>query len=69
VPAAHLDRYGEGFFLMSLETDSLADEIRRLGEATFDGPQRSGLDDWRVRDIGSAEMHGARVQLVEAGGA
>ncbi len=66
VPAAHLERYGEGFFLMSLETDSLPDEVRRLGEATFEGPQRTGLDDWLVRDIGVAEMYGARVQLVES---
>lgn len=67
-PAAHLERYGEGFFLVSLETDSLQAEVGRLGETTFDGPERAGLEDWRVRDIGVAEMFGAQVQLLESGG-
>ena len=67
-PAEHLERHGEGFFLMSLETDSLKDEARRLGEASFEGPERDGLDDWRVRDVGADGMSGAFVQLVESGG-
>ena len=41
-PAVHLERHGEGFFLLSLETDSLEDEVRRLGESTFDGRARDG---------------------------
>lgn len=65
VPAKQLERHGEGFFLVSFETDSLQAEIERLGEAMFDGPERGGLDDWRVRDVGVAEMFGAQVQLVE----
>jgi methylmalonyl-CoA/ethylmalonyl-CoA epimerase len=68
VPAAHLEQHGEGFFLMSLETDSLQDEVGRLGEAMFDGVERDGLDDWQVRDVDVAGMFGARVQLVESGG-
>ncbi len=67
VPAAHLERHGEGFFLMSIETDSLQTEVERLGEAAFDGPERSGLDNWRVRDVGVAGMSGAQVQFIEAG--
>ncbi len=68
VPAAHLEQHGEGFFLMSLETDSLQDEVGRLGETMFDGAERGGLDGWQVRDVDVAGMFGARVQLVESGG-
>ena len=50
---------------MSLGTNSLQAEIERLGEATFDGPARDGLDDWRVRDVAVAGMFGAQVQFVE----
>jgi len=65
VPAKYLEQHGEGFFLMSLGTNSLQAEIERLGEATFDGPARDGLDDWRVRDVAVAGMFGAQVQFVE----
>ena len=67
VPAAHLEKHGEGFFLMSFETDSLQSEVDRLGEAAFDGPERRGLENWRVRDVGTAGMFGAQVQFVEDG--
>jgi methylmalonyl-CoA/ethylmalonyl-CoA epimerase len=67
-PAEHLERHGEGFFLMSLETDSLPDEIRRLGESMFDGRARDGLDDWRVRDIAIEKTFGAQLQLIESEG-
>ena len=65
VPAKHLEQHGEGFILMSLGTNSLQAEIERLGEATFDGPARDGLDDWRVRDVAVAGMFGAQVQFIE----
>jgi methylmalonyl-CoA/ethylmalonyl-CoA epimerase len=65
VPAKYLEQHGEGFFLMSLGTNSLQAEIERLGEAKFDGPERDGLDDWRVRDVAVAGMFGAQVQFVE----
>ena len=64
-PADHLEQQGEGFFLISLETDSLQAEVERLGEVAFDGPQRNGLDDWRVRDVEISRMSGVQVQLVE----
>ncbi len=66
--AQHLARHGEGFFLVSLQTDSLADEVARLGDAAFDGPVRAGLDDWIVRDVGEAAGPGVQVQFVEPGG-
>ena len=53
---------------MSLETDSLQDEIRRLGESMFDGRARDGLDDWRVRDIAIGKTFGAQLQLIESEG-
>jgi methylmalonyl-CoA/ethylmalonyl-CoA epimerase len=65
VAAKYLEQHGEGFFLMSLGTNSLQAEIERLGEAKFDGPERDGLDDWRVRDVAVAGMFGAQVQFVE----
>ncbi len=68
IPAAHLKRHGEGFFLMSLETDSLQEEVDRLGDGMFDGPARDGLEDWRVRDVSVAQMFGAQTQLVESDG-
>ncbi|MDP6674280.1 MAG: hypothetical protein QGH93_05440, partial [Gammaproteobacteria bacterium] len=68
IPAAHLEQHGEGFFLMSLETDSLSAEVGRLGEGAFNGAEREGLDDWRVRDVAVGGMFGARVQLAGSGG-
>ncbi len=67
VPAEYLEQHGQGFFLMSLETDSLPGEVERLSEAMFEGPERDGLDDWRVRDIAMAQMFGVQLQLVEPG--
>ena len=66
--AQHLARHGEGFFLVSLQTDSLAGEIARLGDAAFDGPVRAGLDDWLVRDVAEQAGLGVQVQFVESGG-
>ena len=64
VPARFLETHGEGFFLMSLEADSLADEIDRLGASMFSGEQRTGLDDWRVIDLDIDQTFGAQLQLV-----
>ena len=66
-PAEFLDKHGEGFYLLSLETDSLSEEIRRIGEKSFDGAERDGLDDWRVRDLDLSKLYGVRIQLCETG--
>lgn len=66
--AQYLERHGEGFFLVSFGTDSLDDEIARLGEAMFAGPKRVGLDDWRVRDVIAAATAGVQVQFTETEG-
>ena len=63
VPARHLEDHGEGFFLMSLEVDSLTEEIDRLGAPMFAGSERSGLDDWRIIDIGADRTFGAQLQM------
>ncbi len=63
-PARHLDAHGEGFFLMSLEVDSINREVNRLGSGSFDGEERPGLNDWRVRDLNTGKTLGAQLQLV-----
>lgn len=50
VPGRHLEQHGEGFFLLSLGVDELANP-------------RAGILDWRVEDVG--ELHGAQFQLTE----
>jgi len=64
VPARYLEEHGEGFFLMSLEVDSLAREIERLGAATFVGEERQGIENWRVIDIDADRTFGAQLQLI-----
>lgn len=63
VPARHLEEHGEGFFLMSLEVDSLSEEVDRLGADTFSGSERSGIEDWRVIDIDASRTFGAQLQM------
>ena len=66
-PARYLREHGEGFFLMSLEVGSLADEVHRLGADSFDGDERPGVDDWRVRDLDKAQTFRAQLQFVTTG--
>jgi methylmalonyl-CoA/ethylmalonyl-CoA epimerase len=63
-PARFLETHGEGFFLMSLQTESLAGEIDRIGASMTRGEQRSGLDDWQVIDLDVDQTLGAQLQLV-----
>lgn len=65
-PARHLARHGEGLYLLSLGVESLAGAEARLGPAAFSGPERSGLDGWRIRDLDPAGTCGALLQLTEA---
>jgi methylmalonyl-CoA/ethylmalonyl-CoA epimerase len=66
-PARYLRQNGEGFFLMSLEVESLSDEASRLGADIFEGDERPGVDDWRVRDLDAGQTFGAQLQLVTTG--
>lgn len=66
-PADHLERHGEGFFLLSLEVDDLP---RSMQEVTvrggqFAGDARVGLDGWRIADLATDVLPGALVQLCE----
>lgn len=65
--AVHLEQHGEGFFLVSLGADSLSAEVSRLGEDSFVGPARDGLDNWQVRDIATAHTCGVQIQIGDDG--
>ena len=66
IPGRFLAEHGEGFFLLSLGVEDLAETIEQLGaegvECT-DTKARAGILDWRVADIGA--VHGALMQLTE----
>ena len=64
VPARHLEEHGEGFFLLSLGVDSLAEQSQRLGDDAFSSESRTGLDDWTVRDLDVSGTFGAQLQIV-----
>jgi len=74
VPAQHLAKYGEGFFLMSLATTDLPNEKRRIESEfqtnldttiDFQTPQRTGLDGWQVIDFPLQQFFGAQLQLTQ----
>ncbi len=60
-PARLLRENGEGFMLLSLGVDDLDAERERLGDDL--GPERRGLDGWRVADL--CDLQGARLQLTQ----
>ena len=66
VPGRFLAEHGEGFFLLSLGVEDLAQSLEQLGtdgvECT-DTKARTGILDWRVADIGA--VRGALMQLTE----
>ena len=67
-PARHLQKHGEGFFLMSFDCGDLAAEQQRIQSHTdfaFPTPERTGLDGWRVRDLASEQFFGVQLQLTE----
>ena len=67
-PMRHLERHGEGFFLLSFEVDDVeaaADAVRRAGGRTTSESPRRGLDGWRVIDLHPQDMGGVIVQLCE----
>jgi len=63
VPGKHLAKFGEGFFLLSLETDDLESEIVRIEDngGELSGPMRYGLDDWEVQDLSLNQFFGAQM--------
>lgn len=69
VPAAHLREFGEGFFLMSLNTDNVDQHFDQLnnpldGEIIHETPKsRKGLAGWTVTDLPRSAFFGAQLQL------
>jgi methylmalonyl-CoA/ethylmalonyl-CoA epimerase len=66
VPGRFLAEHGEGFFLLSLGVEGLAQTIARLeanGIECIDSTARAGILDWQVADIGT--INGALMQLTE----
>ncbi len=70
-PGRHLAERGEGFFLLSLETDELDEEARRINAsgvvAMAMSEPRQGIKDWRVMDLRPADTWGEQLQLVQEG--
>lgn len=67
-PGKHLARHGEGFFLISFETEDLENEKQQLKQREFDfspAQSRSGLLNWKVCDIDPKLTLGTLVQLTE----
>ncbi len=66
VPGRFLAEHGEGFFLLSLGVEDLAESIEQLAEdgvKCTDTRARAGILDWRVADIDA--VHGALMQITE----
>ncbi len=71
VPARHLERHGEGFFLISYQVDDVAlaaRSVRERGGPTLHEEPRRGLEDWRVVDLDPAATLGVHTQLVDTRG-
>ncbi len=68
IPAQHLKKHGEGFFLLSLGTDDLdhaKTQLETLLDQPFSTPERSGLENWRVIDIRPELFLNTQLQLTQ----
>jgi len=68
VPAQHLQKHGEGFFLLSLATDDLdstKNQIESQLDQPFATPERAGLDNWRIIDFRPEDFFSAQLQLTQ----
>jgi len=67
-PMRHLERHGEGFFLISYDVDDVeraATTARAAGARTTSAAPRTGLDGWQVIDIDPADAGGVIIQFCE----
>lgn len=67
-PGQHLRDNGEGFFLMSLEVESMeaaVSQLNRKGISFTSKNDRKGLVNWWVRDIDKTFTSGEQLQLCE----
>ncbi len=67
VPGRYLAERGEGFFLLSLGVDSLAEELDRMGPEMAVGTPRAGAEDWQVQDLRRDLTGGTQLQLCAGG--
>lgn len=68
IPAEHLRRYGEGFFLISYEVDDIeqtALDIKKTGIRFLHEEPRQGISGWRLMDLDPVDTFGAQIQLTE----
>ena len=70
IPGRHLRQHGEGFFLISYQTDDLEAESAQAAEngiEVLDQFPRRGLADWRVKDLSPQDLFGVNTQITESG--
>lgn len=69
IPAKHLARHGEGFFLISYQVEDIFEAASRASDAGVvveSAEIRRGLDDWQVLDLPASEFYGVSTQLVQS---
>lgn len=69
IPGRHLRQHGEGFFLISYQTDDLEAESAQVAEngiEVLDKLPRQGLADWLVKDLSPDDLFAVNTQLVES---
>ena len=67
-PGKHLQKNGEGFFLISYEVDNIDLAIKNImdnGGKLGDEESRPGILNWQVADLDSDTTFNALIQLVE----
>ncbi|MFK7958425.1 MAG: VOC family protein [Lysobacterales bacterium] len=68
IPGQHLSQHGEGFFMLSLNSDKLettADELSSRELSLDWSTLRDGLDNWRVADLNNWQPFGAVIQFAQ----
>lgn len=68
VPGQHMQRTGEGFFLISYEVDDAvaeAEALSRRGVGVLSDMPRAGLEGWRLIDLDPADTFEVVTQLTE----
>ncbi|MFT5139208.1 MAG: methylmalonyl-CoA/ethylmalonyl-CoA epimerase [Lysobacterales bacterium] len=69
IPGQHMQEHGEGFFLISYQTDNLESESDRINESgieVLDNSPRHGLDDWQVKDLSTEDLFGVSTQITQS---
>ena len=69
IPAKHLERHGEGFFLISYQVEDVlaaGTKVTAAGVAPVNSEHRQGLDDWLVLDLPADDLFGVSTQLVQS---